>query len=128
MRLWHDDVRPPPEKGWEWARTNDAAIELLMTGAVEEISMDHDLGLHTLDAPDEMDMEYWDKVIEITHALNPSTAETGVDLVDWMIEHNRVPAKITIHSWNPDGAMRMALRLADHDHEVIVAPFRPPST
>ena len=22
---WHDDVRPPPEKGWEWARTNSHA-------------------------------------------------------------------------------------------------------
>lgn len=125
MKLWHDDLRPPPE-GWKWARTNDEAKEWLSMGSlVSECSLDHDLGLHTMDAPDDTDPEYWDKVIEITHALNPSTTETGYELVEWMVETEHVPDVVTIHSWNPDGAMRMARRLANAGYDVTVAPFKP---
>jgi len=43
MKLWLDDVRTEPE-GWTLALTADEAIALLRTRAVEEISLDHDLG------------------------------------------------------------------------------------
>lgn len=43
IRLWHDDVRPPP-RGWVWVRTNDDARAILQTGRVIEASLDHDLG------------------------------------------------------------------------------------
>jgi len=122
MRLWHDDVRRAPE-GWKWARTNDEAKELLLTGEVVECSLDHDLGLHGLGIDETDD---WDKIIEISYAMADQIGEeTGLDLVKWMIENDCVPAKITIHSWNPEGAMRMARRLADHDHEVLISPFAP---
>lgn len=124
MKLWHDDVRPPPP-GWTWARTNDAAKELLRSGRVVECSLDHDLGLHDLGIEETDD---WDKIIEITYAVanaDEISESTGLDLVEWMIEETLVPAKVTIHSWNSDGAMRMAQRLAYHDYEVTISPFDP---
>jgi hypothetical protein len=44
--VWLDDVRPAP-RGWRRARTPDEAINLLRTGRVTELSLDHDLGLIT---------------------------------------------------------------------------------
>lgn len=44
MKLFLDDIRNPPDNSWTIARTADVAIEFLKTGAVEEISFDHDLG------------------------------------------------------------------------------------
>lgn len=126
MKLWHDDVRKPPP-GWEWARTNDEAKEYLsIPGLVTEISLDYDLGLHTEEEiPEPGDDEYWDRVISITYALQEEGAPTGLDLVEWMIEQGCVPQKITVHSWNPDGAMRMAQRLAADGHDVVVSPYAP---
>jgi len=44
MYLWLDDIRPMPRGFSYWAKTGSQAIELLMTGKVEFISFDHDLG------------------------------------------------------------------------------------
>jgi hypothetical protein len=44
VRVWLDDVREAPE-GWVHVRTPEEAINLVRTGEVEEISLDHDLGL-----------------------------------------------------------------------------------
>ena len=44
MKVWLDDKRTAPA-GWVHVRTPEGAIELLRGGAVEEISLDHDLGL-----------------------------------------------------------------------------------
>jgi hypothetical protein len=126
MKLWHDDVRPAPP-GWTWARTNEQAIELLSGQhhhgyQVTEISMDHDLGGHDIQMlPPEMggDAEgYFAKML-----YRGSSEETGESLVIWMIENDRVPAKVTIHSWNPAGAERMARRLFDAGHSAAVIPF-----
>lgn len=43
MRVYLDDERATPE-GWVRVYWPDEAIELLKTGRVEEISLDHDLG------------------------------------------------------------------------------------
>lgn len=117
IKLWHDDIRPAP-KGWTWARTNDAAEHLLWTYNVEEISLDHDLGL--------------DYITEKQIAANPevifvkgSAEETGFHLVHWMIENRLVPEKITIHSWNIDRAKEMAETLNDAGYDVTVAPYIP---
>lgn len=116
VRLWHDDVRPAPE-GWIWARTNDDAKRILGTGVVGEISLDHDLGWHEY-AEEDMDAD------TILAGIPPKWGEeTGMDLVHWMIAHDLVPEKITIHSWNPGGAKRMAAALNGAGHGVVVAPF-----
>lgn len=43
MKIYLDDVRDTPD-GWTRTYTVDETIELLKTGKVEEISLDHDLG------------------------------------------------------------------------------------
>ena len=43
MKVYLDDIRPAPD-GWLRVYWPDEAIELLKTGDVAEISLDHDLG------------------------------------------------------------------------------------
>lgn len=119
MKLWLDDVRPAPE-GWVWARKLSEAKEYLAEGTVTECSLDHDLGFHDIEIPDDPD-----ELIEVMQ-LRGQSAETGYDLVNWMIEHECVPAKITIHSWNGDGARYMAARLNYYGHNCTIAPFKDP--
>jgi hypothetical protein len=45
VRLWLDDPRVPPDPSWRWVKTPQDAIDLLKTGDVIEVSLDHDLGL-----------------------------------------------------------------------------------
>lgn len=44
MRVWLDDRRSAP-RGWRRCYSPSEVIELLQTGKVTEISLDHDLGL-----------------------------------------------------------------------------------
>ncbi len=116
IKVWHDDCRPAPE-GWIWARTNAQAIAILENQwPVVEISLDHDLGFHNVEIPDDPD-----KLIAVMQLKGDE--EEGTELVEWMIENDRVPPHITIHSWNPDGARRMARLLHDAGHSVAVKPF-----
>jgi hypothetical protein len=48
MRVWLDDVRQAPE-GWVHVRSPEDVIQLLQSGEVQEISLDHDLGLFDQD-------------------------------------------------------------------------------
>lgn len=113
VKIWHDDIRRPPDDGtWTWARTNDAAQAVLLARDVAEISLDHDLGLHA-ENPDAPAAELGRGQAE----------ETGYHLVQWMIENRKLPAKITIHSWNPPGAERMAAALRDAGCDPVIAPF-----
>lgn len=121
MRLWHDDVRPAPA-GWVWARTNAQAKEHLLTGQVREISMDHDLGYHDVVMPD--DPKDPDALMEIL-VLRGVSEDTGLHLAHWMVENHRVPSRIRIHSWNPDGAKNMAAVFNRHGHNCEVRPFNP---
>ena len=45
MWLWLDDERPVPDDRWTLVRTSEECIELLKTGKVERLSLDHDLGV-----------------------------------------------------------------------------------
>lgn len=119
--VWHDDIRPAPDGRWAWVRTNAEAIRLLSERKVDGISLDHDLGL--------------DHFTEEQIAADPEllfgrgqAVETGYDLVVWMIENDKVPPKVAIHSWNPDGARRMAQALNDAGHDCLIAPFVVPRT
>jgi hypothetical protein len=116
MKLWHDDIRPAPE-GWVWARTNEAAKLYLQTGEVVEISMDHDMGL------DGFSEEEIDANPELLFGMGQSP-HTGLDLVHWMVDREIVPAKITIHSWNPEGARAMAARFNYFGYDVVVSPYK----
>jgi hypothetical protein len=107
VRVWLDDRRPPhPDPGeWVWVRTPAEAIELLMTGDVSELSLDHDLGLM------EGDREL-----------------TGYDVVTWMeravaTQGFEPPTTIRVHSANASAALKMERgieairRLAEHPSE-----------
>lgn len=115
MKLWHDDIRPAPV-GWAWARTNAQAQFILRGGNVEECSLDHDLGFHDVEIPDDPD-----ELIEVMQLKGDE--ETGEELVRWMIDNDLVPPKVRIHSWNPAGASTMAKLLNDHEYDVEVTPF-----
>lgn len=118
MKIWHDDIRRPPDESWEWARTNGHAKKLLLTGQVDEISLDRDLGLHNED-PDQPDA--W--------LLMGTGEETGDDLVKWMCAQGIFPAKITIHSMNVVRAKEMKAIFGDHGcyharTEIYVPPHK----
>lgn len=85
MKVYLDDERATPE-GWVRVYWPDEAIELLKTGTVEEISLDHDLG--------------------------DDERGTGYDVVLW-IEEAVVcrgfvpPARISVHSANSSAREKM---------------------
>lgn len=116
MKLWHDDVRPPPSLDWSWAATNEEARFFLYNGnAIEdaggvgftECSLDHDLGADP----------------NAGIYAKGTAEETGLQLVEWMIERGLVPEKITIHSWNAPAAKRMQQAFADAGHAAELRPY-----
>jgi hypothetical protein len=102
-KLWVDDIRRPPDDTWLWARTNEEAQLILLNNEIEEASLDHDMGCHDHDP----DAEGSFMQVADNWWLFPD----GYELVEWMIEHDLVPPKVNIHSWNPHGALRMAAAL-----------------
>jgi hypothetical protein len=94
MNVWLDDVREAPE-GWVHVKTPEEAINLLRSGEVEEISLDHDLGLAT-----------------------PEAERTGYDVLAWLEEAVATDAwsfklpVIRVHSANPVGWRRMEQAIA----------------
>lgn len=82
MRVYLDDIRMEP-KGWVRAYTAEEAIDLLKTGKVEALSLDHDLG----------------------------AAKTGYDVLLWIEEQvytaGFTSPSLTIHSANPVGVQKM---------------------
>ena len=115
MKLWHDDIRKPPDDTWTWARTNIDALRLCMDHEVIEASLDHDMGLHDVN-PDMPDAEDF--------FIGPWSEEDGVSLVKDLISWGCVPSIITIHSHNPPGARRMAALLKDVGIIANIRPYR----
>lgn len=85
LRLWLDDLRPPPDGGWTWVTSAWDAIDALKRGVVGEVSLDHDLG--------------------------PPDAGSGYDVAEWIeaeAYHGRLPRlRWALHSANPIGVERM---------------------
>lgn len=86
MKVYLDDERKTPD-GWVRVFWPDEAIELLETGEVEEISLDHDLG--------------------------DDDRGTGYDVVLWIEEavatRGFVPPKMVVHSANSSAREKMEL-------------------
>jgi hypothetical protein len=115
-KLWHDDIRRPPDESWRWARTNKDAIRILLEGEVTEASLDHDLGFHEAD-PDAEDAML---------LRGDSPDGNGLDLAIAMVRLRLVPPKVTIHSWNLEAAAWMAGILSEAGGDVDVNPYTPP--
>jgi len=86
MKVYLDDERETPS-GWHRVYWPEEAIELLKTGQVEEISLDHDLG-------------------DDDHG-------TGYDVILWIEEavvaRGFKPPKIAVHSANSSARVKMEL-------------------
>jgi len=86
MRVYLDDERKTPQ-GWVRVYWPEEAIELLQTGEVIEISLDHDLG--------------------------DDERGTGYDVVLWIEEaviiNGFMPPKIYVHSANSSAREKMEL-------------------
>ena len=84
MKVYLDDERVTPN-GWTRVYWPSEAIELLKSGQVTEISLDHDLG--------------------------DDERGTGYDVVLWIEEqvalHGFIPPKISVHSANVSARAKM---------------------
>lgn len=113
MKLWFDDadIRGCP-KGWVRARDVREAMEIIGTGEVVEMSLDHD-------------------VERSASGYADGHIPDGTDLVQWMLATLPVkqwPHTIRIHSMSDVGAVRMnnlLMTQAPRFTEVIVDRFRP---
>ena len=89
MKVYLDDERPTPP-GWTRVYWPNEAIDLLQTGDVEEISLDHDLG--------------------------DDQRGTGYDVVLWIEEavmtRGFKPPKIKVHSANSSARQKMEAGIA----------------
>jgi hypothetical protein len=114
VKLWHDDIRRPPDDSWVWARTNEEAVRKLGEGGVEILSLDYDLGL-----------EHIEPGIRGADFMRGPLRGEGMRLVEWMLKEQIFPQqRIEIHSMDPEGAQTMykALRAS---LEVLIIPFDP---
>jgi hypothetical protein len=89
VKVWLDDVREAPN-GWIRVKTPEEAIDLLRLGEVEEISLDHDLGLAT----SESERTGYDVLAFLEEAVATNTWEHPMPVIH-------------IHSANPVGWERM---------------------
>ena len=105
MKIFLDDVRPAPE-GWVLAHDAREAIGLLEHNDVTHISLDFDLG--------GVMPGYEDAPIERKIFQSMPGSTTGLDVVRWMIENDRIPQNVHIHSWNWHGALMMEKQLRKH--------------
>lgn len=96
MKVWLDDIREPWRYGclgWTWVKTYAEAVELLRTGTVTQISLDHDLAWEHYPGSGVSEAGYKEK--------------TGRHVIDWMEEHSVWPEKISLHTMNPAGRENM---------------------
>ena len=86
QKLYLDDVRNPPF-GWKLVKWPDEMTEILKTGKVKEISLDHDLG--------------------------DDTRGTGYDVLLWIEKEvatkGFIPPKIHIHTANISARRKMEM-------------------
>ena len=90
MKIYLDDVRPAPD-GWKLVYTPEEAIAYITRDIVDEISLDHDLGLDGL--------------------------RSGEMVLRWIEEQvserkDFMPPKIHLHTMNPVGRIRMQHTIA----------------
>lgn len=110
MKLWVDDERRAPE-GWTQARTVTEAIRTIaMFGAdITEIALDHDIGhpAHNIEGQ-YASVSCPENFTAVAYYIRERYT-LSVPFVD-----NWLP-KITIHTWNPEGAKEIAHILEGFD-------------
>lgn len=92
-KLYLDDLRPTPE-GWTRAQSVNEAIKIVECFIWwDAVSLDHDLGDYADDGGD------------------------AIKFVDWMIENQRFPDAVYIHTSNPVGRDNMKRALIRHGYQ-----------
>lgn len=103
MKLWLDDYRPMPVATFtHWAKTAAEAIAFLETGAVEFISLDHDLCDEHYEKQEDASLEGTGYSVALW--IEQAVAEGHISCPEWQV-----------HSMNPSGRDRIiaAMRSAD---------------
>ena len=98
MKLWIDDVRPPPDDTWTWCTTGDLALAHLAhsylstntANQIEMVSFDHDLG-------------------------GDNTSIFVAQMIELMAHGGHKPPAWQIHSANPVGRMNLEAALMSAD-------------
>lgn len=129
MKLWHDDIRTPPDDSWIWCRTNTELLNWLedIKDAGQEVtalSLDHDMGLDQLD-PDtpEARLLAGRSTEDGTKLVRELTGPVYTDVWEWLVECN---PSVTIHSWNTYAALRMHSTLRQRGlRRVYIQRFTP---
>lgn len=131
MKMWLDDVRPAPV-GWTLVRNYDEAVAYMEKAMdrgerIDVASLDHDLGGHPYNDCGVCRIKVssykeWHEIF--IHGCEHSE-RTGTHVVRWMEANNFWPKHIVIHSYNEEGAKRMADIAAQHT-QVIVQPYTGP--
>lgn len=110
MKLWLDDLRPAPE-GWTHVYDIEEAKKQLLTGEVEHMSLDHDLGVMPLcgTCSERVDSESEiEDPAECRCSCHRQLQPTGYDLCVWMAANEVWPDnKPAVHSQNPVGRKNM---------------------
>lgn len=108
MKVWLDDIRNPPDESWVWAKNVWYVIGLLITGNVEHISFDHDLGWDNTkdDAWNQQNDGYY-----LAKTIERYAYEDTQNLHTWHLP----PLSWDIHSSNPVGRknIEMAMKSAE---------------
>ena len=115
MKLFVDDVRSAPDLSWTVVTTITGAINMLATGRVEELSLDHD-------------------ICHPTHPEDPEVGSycecpenyTAVALYVAVMPKEDLPKRIWIHSANPGGRKILAGILMDAGIESEENPIAHP--
>jgi hypothetical protein len=111
MRVWLDDVRQMPFGYDAWAKTADEAITALRDHDVDHISLDHDLA-----------DEHYPDGLDSGVDYDSYREKTGYSVVLWMVENNKFPKSIHVHSLNTVGVASMLstlLRYAPEGTEIL---------
>lgn len=91
MKLFIDDIRDAPDDSWTVVRTITEAIRLLATQSVTEISLDHDIS----------------HMVSVGDVGRPFPCKETFEAVAWFLWQGTYQGKVTIHSANPIGAMKI---------------------
>jgi len=101
-----------------YARDANEFVEWLkLNGVPDCISFDHDLS-----------EEHYGPT---GGYMNPNRPATGTDCARWAVENGFIPKTVIVHSWNKEGAMRIANcfmkdgKLIYPCEDLIVRPFNP---
>lgn len=97
VRLWLDDIRPMPAGYTHWCERAGTAINILATGSVAHISLDHDLAEEHYGSTGYCDgLAHVGTGYSVALWIEDAVARGLIDMPTW-----------EVHSMNPSGAAKI---------------------